>query len=96
VAPAADYARMLAPFGEVDAWETEYLQRLDPGGEGHPVRRFTESTAMRPYLAPLAAVEAARLVAAYEAALAEAYPPEADGAVLFPFRRLFLVFMRAA
>jgi trans-aconitate 2-methyltransferase len=89
VTAAADYWAMLAPLGAVEAWETEYVQRLDPSPDGHPVRRFTESTAMRPFLAKLTGDEAARFVAAYEAALASAYPALEDGAVLFPFRRVF-------
>ncbi|MCU0911802.1 MAG: methyltransferase domain-containing protein [Rhodobacteraceae bacterium] len=91
VRAAADYARLLAPFGAVSAWETEYVQSLPPSGNGHPVRLFTESTAMRPYLARLSPDEAAAFVAAYETALAPVYRAEADGSVLFPFRRVFLV-----
>jgi trans-aconitate 2-methyltransferase len=87
---AAEYWTLLAPFGAVDAWETDYVQRLEPSPDGHPVRRFTESTAMRPFLARLDAEETSRFVAAYEEALASAYPRMEDGAVLFPFRRVFL------
>lgn len=89
VATAAEYHAMLAGLGAVAAWETEYVQRLEPSAEGHPVRRFTESTAMRPFLEKLDAEEAARFVAAYEEALAVAYPLAEDGSVLFPFRRVF-------
>ncbi len=88
------YARLLGGLGEVAVWETTYLQRLAPAPPAHPVRRFTESTAMRPFLAAFDADEAARFVAAYEHALAAAYPAEDDGSVLFPFRRLFLVLTR--
>jgi trans-aconitate 2-methyltransferase len=91
VAPPVDYHRVLAPLGRVDVWETDYVQRLDPVADGHPVRRFTESTAMRPFLDRLSAPEAAEFVARYDAALGSAYPVERDGSVLFPFRRLFLV-----
>ncbi len=91
VAPPVDYHRMLAPLGRVDVWETDYVQRLDPVAEGHPVRRFTEATAMRPFLDKLSAPEAAEFVARYDAALGSAYPVERDGSVLFPFRRLFFV-----
>lgn len=92
VAPPVEYHRMLAPLGRVDVWETDYVQRLDPvGAGGHPVRPFTEATAMRPFLDRLSAEEAGRFIARYEAALASAYPVEADGSVLFPFRRLFFV-----
>jgi len=87
----ADYARALAPLGHVDVWETEYIQRLAPDLGAHPVRRFTESTAMRPIAERLSAAELAAFIARYEAALTAAYPPEADGSVLFPFRRLFFV-----
>ena len=92
VAAPVDYHRMLAPLGRADVWETDYVQRLDPlPAGGHPVRSFTEATAMRPFLDRLTAEEAGRFVARYEAALASAYPVEADGSVLFPFRRLFFV-----
>lgn len=87
--PPVDYARILAPLGEASIWETEYIQRLSPVEEGHPVRHFTRSTGMRPILAELAEDEVVQYLAAYDAALAEPYPVEADGTVLFPFRRLF-------
>ncbi|WP_328799252.1 methyltransferase domain-containing protein [Paragemmobacter ruber] len=89
VMAAGEYWRLLSPLGQVEAWETEYVQRLDPSPDGHPVRRFTESTAMRPFLARLDGDEAKRFVAAYEEALASAYPALEDGAVLFPFKRVF-------
>jgi len=89
-----DYVRLLAPLGQVDAWETDYIQRLAPAEGAHPVRRFTEATAMRPFLDAMDANEAAAFVARYEEALVAAYPAEADGSVLFPFRRLFLILTR--
>ena len=88
---AQAYWSMLAPLGQVTAWETDYVQRLDPAEQGHPVRRFTESTAMRPFAARLDAAELARFVAAYDEALAAAYPLQQDGSALFPFRRVFLI-----
>lgn len=90
VLPAPDYARLLAPLGEVAAWETEYVQTLAPVAGAHPVRLFTEATAMRPFLARLAPREAGAFTARYEEELAAAYPAEPDGRVLFPFRRVFL------
>ncbi len=94
VADPRDYARLLGPAGPTEIWETEYLQRLDPVGDGHPVRHFTQSTALRPFLEALPPADHAAFVAAYEAALAQAYPAEPDGSVLFPFRRLFLIHQR--
>lgn len=92
--PVALYA-LLAGFGVVDAWETSYVQRLDPVPLGHPVRRFTESTYLLPILADRDADQRADFLRAYDAALDLAYPPLADGGVLFPFRRVFLILIRA-
>lgn len=94
VAPPAAYHRLLAPLGEVEVWETDYLQPLAPVAEGHPVRVFTQSTALRPFAARLGEGELEEFLAAYDEALAIAYPAEADGTVLFSFRRLFLVLAR--
>lgn len=91
VADPADYWRLLAPLGAVNAWETTYAQPLAPVAQGHPVRAFTETTLLRPILAQLEAGEQARFLAAYDAALAGAYPLLPDGGALFPFRRVFLV-----
>ena len=95
VLPAVDYAALLIPLGQVSAWTTDYLQLLDPVLRGHPVRAFTESTAMRPFLAAMAPEEAQAYLAAYDAALAEAYPPLPDGRILFPFTRVFFVLERS-
>jgi trans-aconitate 2-methyltransferase len=94
VAAPADYAAILDPLGAADLWETEYQQRLAPVAEGHPVRHFTMSTAMRPFLDRLDPAATARFVAAYDAALAEAYPAQPEGGVLFPFWRLFFTLRR--
>lgn len=91
VAPAAEYWALLAPLGRVTAWETDYVQRLDPVPAGHPVRAFTASTAMRPFVEKLTGPEAATYTAAYDQALAAAYPLLPDGAALMPFRRVFFV-----
>jgi trans-aconitate 2-methyltransferase len=94
VLTAEDYLRLLSPLGRVEAWTTTYVQRLAPVEGGHPVRAFTESTAMRPFVEPLTPEETRAYIAAYEAALAEAYPPLPSGEVLFPFTRVFLVLER--
>lgn len=92
---AAAYAALLLPYGEVRAWTTDYLQILDPVPQGHPVRAFTESTAMRPYVAGLSQHEAAAYIAAYDAELAKVYPALPDGRVLFPFTRVFFILERS-
>ncbi|MDP2063686.1 MAG: methyltransferase domain-containing protein [Phaeovulum sp.] len=91
VMAAPDYARLLAALGRAEVWESEYTQRLAAEASAHPVRIFTQSTAMRPMAEKLGPAEQAAFVARYEAALALAYPAEADGSVFMPFRRLFFV-----
>ncbi|MBR9844298.1 MAG: methyltransferase domain-containing protein [Rhodobacteraceae bacterium] len=89
------YFDLLAQFGDVQLWETEYFQHLPAAQDGHPVRLFTESTFGLPYLEAAGdTAEQARLIEAYEAAMAVVYPPREDGSVLFPFRRLFFVLRR--
>jgi len=94
VRPAVDYAELLAPLGDVEAWETDYIQLLPSVTEGHPVRHFTQGAAMLPYVQAMTEEERAEFVAAYDAALSAAYPRRADGAVFFPFRRCFFVLRR--
>lgn len=94
VRPAADYADLLAPLGHVEAWETEYVQMLEAVEGGHPVRHFTQGAAMLPFLSRMTQDESARFIAAYDAALAAAYPLRTNGGVLFPFRRCFFVLRR--
>ncbi len=88
-AKAEEYHALLSPLGAVEAWETEYIQRLDPTAAMHPVRAFTQATAMRPIADKLSVTELATFCAAYEASLSAAYPLQKDGAVLFPFKRVF-------
>ena len=89
VQTAEAYHRLLSAQGRVTAWQTDYVQQLEQEGGAHPVRRFTESTAMRPYLERLTRTEAQAFTHAYEEALSVAYPALADGSVLMPFRRVF-------
>lgn len=57
----------------------------------HPVRAFTQSTAMRPFVEKMSQAEQAAFVSAYDKALASAYPLLPDGSALMPFRRVFFV-----
>jgi trans-aconitate 2-methyltransferase len=94
VLTAEAYARLLSPLGDVSAWTTVYIQRLRTVSSGHPVRAFTESTAMRPYAGAMTHDEAEAYVAAYDRALADVYPVLPSGEVLFPFTRVFFVLER--
>ncbi len=90
--PPAAYWRLLAPLTQsLDIWESEYLHALC--GED-PVAEWTKATALMPFLEALAGAERSAFEAAYRARLRQAYPREADGRTLFPFRRLFIVARR--
>ena len=92
VPDAAWYYDLLAPrTAALDIWFTEYLHVLR--GED-PVARWAMGSSLRPYLDALADAPAALregFLAAYAAAMREAYPARPDGTVLLPFRRLFLL-----
>jgi trans-aconitate 2-methyltransferase len=90
--PAFYYDLLAARAGRLDIWETEYLQVLE--GQD-PVKEFTKGSALKPFLDALQGEERPAFEEAYAARLRKAYPPQADGRTLFPFRRLFLVAMRA-
>ncbi len=64
-----------------------------PGGPAAIVDWF-RSTGLRPFLAPLTAPEQIDFLADDLGRLAPLYPPAADGTVLLPFPRLFLVATR--
>lgn len=92
VAGPAAYYDILAPHGAVvDIWTTEYLQVLH-GADA--VLEWVRGTALTPFLTRLEDAERGAFLAAYRARLRAAYPPRADGTVLFPFRRIFLVAQR--
>jgi trans-aconitate 2-methyltransferase len=96
VAAATDYHAWLAPLASsLDLWTTEYLQLLPQRGDGdHPVVAWMRGTALLPFLAALGEAEQQRFVAAFAARVESAYPRRADGGVLFPFRRIFIVALR--
>ncbi len=86
------YHDLLAPrAAAVDIWETEYLQVLE--GE-NPVKEWTKGTWLTRYLDALEEPERATFEAAYGERVAQAYPRNAAGQTLFPFRRLFMVVQR--
>ena len=87
LAPEA-YYRILAPHAaKVDLWETEYQQVM---GGVEDILEWAKGTVLLPYLQGLTPDETARLMDRYRSGLAELYPPQPDGKVLFPFRRLFI------
>lgn len=90
---AAFYYALLKPHcTAVDVWRTTYFHPLAGGPEA--VVEWFKGSALRPYLAPLDDGEKAAFLARYLAAITQAYPALADGTVLLPFPRLFIVASR--
>ena len=90
--PSEYFDLLAADAARLDVWTTEYLQALE--GED-PVLEWVSGTGLRPILNGLAGEERDRFLDRYRAALRDAYPRRPDGATLYPFRRLFIVAVRA-
>ena len=89
VQPPGFYYDLVAPrVRQVDLWETEYHQVM---ADTAAIVEWVKGTALRPFVGLLSDEEHAAFMARYRAALEAAYPRQADGHVIFPFRRLFLV-----
>ena len=86
---AAWYYELLKPHcGRLDVWRTTYMHPL---AGAQAVVEWFKGTALRPYLNRLDADEQAAFLARYLDEISRAYPALADGTVLLPFPRLFLV-----
>jgi trans-aconitate 2-methyltransferase len=86
------YETLRARCGKVDVWRTTYHHAL-AGGPAAIVEWF-KGSALRPYFDPLDDGERAEYLERYTAALERVYPTFADGSVLLPFPRFFLVAIR--
>ena len=84
------YYDCLAPLAaRLDLWETEYLHVMD-GAEA--IVEWYKGTGLRPFLDALPSdADRENFLADYTDRIADAYEAQADGRVLFPFRRFFLV-----
>jgi trans-aconitate 2-methyltransferase len=86
------YFRLLRPHASrVDVWRTIYFHPL---AGARAILEWLKGTGLRPFLDPLKESERQGFLARYQVAIANAYPAEADGTVLLPFPRLFVVAMR--
>jgi trans-aconitate 2-methyltransferase len=88
------YYDALSPHAAaLELWSTEYVAQMD-GIEA--IVEWYRGTGLRPYLDALGGgPEEETFLAAYLERLRSAYPVHADGKVLFPFRRIFVVAHRA-
>ena len=90
---AAWYYNVLKPqCRRVDIWRTTYSHVL-PGGPDAIVEWF-KGSGLRVFLDPLTGDERESYLDRYHQAVAQAYPALADGSVLLPFPRLFMVATR--
>jgi trans-aconitate 2-methyltransferase len=87
------YYDALAPHAaRLDLWATEYWHAMPNAGA---IVEFYKGTGLRPYLDAIGdAGERERFLVEYLERLSPLFPPRPDGAVLFPFRRIFIVAYR--
>lgn len=87
------YYAMLEPLaGDIELWETRYVQRLN-GADA--VYRWMLGTGLRPFTDALGDTDRETFLAEYRSRAALAYPQRPSGITLFPFRRLFCVAARS-
>jgi trans-aconitate 2-methyltransferase len=80
-----------AHCARVEVWRTTYYHPL--AGAGAIVEWF-KGTGLRPFLDPLGPAQKADFLARYTAQIERAYSAAADGTVLLPFPRLFMIAVR--
>jgi trans-aconitate 2-methyltransferase len=87
------YHELLRPLcAKLDFWRTTYYHSLS-GGAAAIVEWF-KGSGLRPFIEPLSDAERSAYLERYAAAIAGAYPALADGSVLLPFPRVFMVAIR--
>jgi trans-aconitate 2-methyltransferase len=87
------YYDCLSPLARrIDLWLTEYLHVMDSAAA---IVDWYKGTGLRPFLDALPSdADREGFLSDYAERLADLYPPRADGRVLFPFRRFFIVAYR--
>lgn len=86
------YEQLHHQVSGLDIWRTTYYHVLE-GGAAAIVEWF-KSTGLRPFLDPLNHTERSAYLDQYQAALEKAYTINANGTVLLPFPRLFIIAQR--
>jgi trans-aconitate 2-methyltransferase len=92
IAAFEDYYEWLAAAGaKVEVWTTTYIHALD-GVDG--VVDWFAGSGLIPFLEPLDETERQAFLARYREAIEDSYAPRADGKLLLPYPRLFIVARR--
>jgi trans-aconitate 2-methyltransferase len=86
--PGVYYDALVGQARSLDIWETEYNHVMD---SPQAIVDWISSTSLRPFLEALDVDEGAEFTRRLASRVAEGYPRRADGRVLFPFRRLFVI-----
>jgi trans-aconitate 2-methyltransferase len=86
------YYDLLAPGAlHIDLWRTTYHHLM---ASPRAIVEWLRATGLRPFLEPLNDEQRAAFLTEYERRIALAYPSRADGRLLFPFPRLFIIAQR--
>lgn len=89
VLEAQQYYDLLCPHaGEIDIWETEYFHVM---ASIDAIVEWLKGTGLRPFIEVLTASERVEYLRLYADELKKHLPVQADGKVLLPFPRLFVV-----
>jgi trans-aconitate 2-methyltransferase len=90
--PAFYYDALVGDASRLDIWVTEYYHVLDTH---EAIVDWMSSTGLRPFLAVLdSEQERNRFLAELQRRVQDSYETRADGKVLFPFRRTFVIAYR--
>ncbi|MEM7505630.1 MAG: trans-aconitate 2-methyltransferase [Pseudomonadota bacterium] len=85
---------ILAPLSsDLDQWDTTYAHVMPNHAA---IMDWLRGAGLKPWLEPLNGTEADAFLAAYRPRIEAAYPVRADGQILFPFPRRFLVACRGS
>jgi trans-aconitate 2-methyltransferase len=86
--PAFYYDTVAPLVKRMDCWTTDYIHVME---SPRSIVEWYKGTGLRPFLDLLSPGDQAQFLAEYQALLAMAFPHRADGRVLFPFLRMFLI-----
>jgi trans-aconitate 2-methyltransferase len=90
--PVQTYYDALTPYARrLDIWHSVYNHVLD---DATSVVDWLRGTGLRPFIDLLSPKDRAEFLGRYQAGIAKAYPPAADGKVLLRFPRIFIVAVR--